>query len=181
VAVAARILRDGGHTVENCDPPYPGTLLQQWGRSWLAGIAQEVDALRLDVRDLEPRTAAMVGKGARITRRGGPAPGAAAAWRERATRWFAGRDLLLTPVVARRPGAAGALTGRGYLRTYLAAARAVPFTQAWNLAGFPAVTVPVGVRDGLPLVVQLIGPTGAEPLLLGVAAQLERSIRPPMT
>jgi amidase len=92
---------------------------------------------------------------------------------------LAGYDALLTPVVARTPGPAGALTDKGYLSTYLASAKAVPFCQAWNLAGFPAVTVPVGVRNGLPLVVQLVGRPGSEELLLGVAAQLERPAAPP--
>jgi hypothetical protein len=52
-------------------------------------------------------------------------------------------------------------------------ARSVPYTQAWNLAGFPAVAVRVGVRDGLPLCVQLVGQPVSEPLLLAVAACLE--------
>jgi amidase len=172
VDVAAQMVRDLGHSVEEDDPPYPAALLQQWGRGWLAGIAQDADTLHLDVDALEPRTAAMVRKGVRIRRRGGPGAEAAEAWRARATRWFAGHDVLMTPVVARRPGPAGGQTGRGYLGTYLAAARAVPFCQAWNLAGFPAVTVPVGVRNGLPLVVQLIGPAGSDALLLGLAAEL---------
>jgi amidase len=172
---AADALTAAGHRVDRADPPYPATLLNQWGRSWLAGVAQEADRLGLAPARLEPRTATMVRKG----RRGRPRPAEAAAWRERALAWFADVDVLVTPVVARLPGPAGALTGRGYLATYLASARAVPFCQAWNLAGFPAVTVPVGVRDGLPMVVQLIGRPGSEALLLGVAAQLEQPGRPP--
>ncbi|NYJ08587.1 amidase family protein [Petropleomorpha daqingensis] len=169
VEAAEVALSAAGHRVERGDPPYPATLLNQWGRSWLAGIAEEADRLGLDLPRLEPRTATMVRKG----RRHGPRPAEAAAWRDRALDWFARTDVLLTPAVARVPGPAGALTGRGYLATYLASAKAVPFCQAWNLAGFPAVTVPVGVRDGLPLVVQLVGRPGSEALLLGVAAQLE--------
>jgi amidase len=174
VDTAASALTERGHRFVRSDPPYPATLLNQWGRSWLAGIAQEADRLGLDPSRLEPRTAAMVRKG----RRHAPRPAEAPAWSERALTWFADVDVLLTPVVARVPGPAGAPTGRGYLATYLASARAVPFCQAWNLAGFPAVTVPVGVRDGLPLVVQLIGRPGSEALLLGVAAQLERPASP---
>jgi amidase len=173
VDAASTALVAGGHRVDRGDPPYPATLLDQWGRSWLAGIAQEAERLGLDLARLEPRTAAMVGKG----RRRAPRPAEAAAWRERALGWLDGTDVLLTPVVARVPGPAGGLTGRGYLATYLASAKAVPFCQAWNLAGFPAVTVPVGVRDGLPLVVQLVGRPGSEALLLGVAVQLERLYR----
>ena len=97
---------------------------------------------------LEPRTRTMVGKGRRVLRFGGPRPVVAAAWREHAISWLAGYDLLLTPAVATTPGPAGALNGRGYLSTYLAAAKAEPFCQVWNLVGLPALVVPVGVRDG---------------------------------
>jgi amidase len=65
------------------------------------------------------------------------------------------------------------MNGKGYLTTYLASARTVPFCQAWNLAGYPAVTVPVGFADGLPLAVQLIGRPRSEATLLAVAAALE--------
>jgi Asp-tRNA(Asn)/Glu-tRNA(Gln) amidotransferase A subunit family amidase len=44
--------------------------------------------------------------------------------------------------------------------------------QAWNLAGFPAVTVPLGRHDGLPTAVQLIGHPGDDQLLLGLAGEV---------
>jgi amidase len=48
-------------------------------------------------------------------------------------------------------------------------------TAAWNLAGYPAISVPAGVSEtGLPLAVQLVAPPGNEELLLSLAAQLER-------
>lgn len=51
----------------------------------------------------------------------------------------------------------------------------VPFTQLANLAGVPAMNVPLHwTKDGLPLGVQFIAPFGAEALLLQVAAQLEQ-------
>jgi amidase len=120
----------------------------------------------------------MVGKGRRLVRSGKAEPAGADPWAQKAGNWLARYDALVTPVVARSPGRAGALTDRGYLATYLASARAVPFCQPWNLAGFPAITVPVGVRDGLPLVVQVVGRPGAEALLLGLAGQLEQPIAP---
>jgi amidase len=48
----------------------------------------------------------------------------------------------------------------------------VPFTQAWNLAGLPAVVVPVRV-SGRPVAVQLVGRPGAELDLLAVAARVQ--------
>jgi amidase len=54
--------------------------------------------------------------------------------------------------------------------------RYAPMTGAWNLAGYPALSVPMGVgAEGLPLAVQLIGLPGSEATLLGLAAQLERA------
>lgn len=103
----------------------------------------------------------------------------ARAWRERASCWLAGYDVLLSPVVATIPGPAGALNERGYLSTFLASARSVPFCQAWNLAGLPALVVPVGIRDGLPLAVQLVGGDGTETMLLTVGAQIESPLTPP--
>ena len=121
----------------------------------------------------------MIARGRRVLRAGGPRPAIAAQWRERATRWLADYDVLLTPTVASGPPAAGAFDGRGYLSTFLAAGRSVPYCQAWNLAGLPAVSVPVGIRAGLPLAVQLIGAPDAELSLLGTAAELECVLTPP--
>ena len=63
-------------------------------------------------------------------------PGHAAAMQQHC---IGGFDLLVGPATALPPLAAGALAGRGYLTTLARSARRVPFTQAWNLAGLPAV------------------------------------------
>ena len=49
------------------------------------------------------------------------------------------------------------------------------FTASANLAGVPAVNVPAGLSDGLPLGVQLTAPHRKEKLLLAAAAHLEGS------
>jgi aspartyl-tRNA(Asn)/glutamyl-tRNA(Gln) amidotransferase subunit A len=52
----------------------------------------------------------------------------------------------------------------------------MPCTVPQNLAGLPSVTVPAGFDDdGLPVGVQLTGAAWSEPLVLAVAAALERS------
>jgi amidase len=166
-------LRALGHEVVDADPPYPPTLMQQWSRRWWAGIALDAERLATQPDRLEKRTRTMVAKGRRVLRFGGPRPASAARWRESASRWLSRYDVLVTPTVATVPPRAGAFNGKGYLPTFFGAARSVPFCQAWNLAGFPAVSVPVGMRDGLPLAVQLIGGPGSEPALLGAATILE--------
>jgi amidase len=45
--------------------------------------------------------------------------------------------------------------------------------MAVNTLGLPAVALPVGIADGLPQVVQLIGPRFREDLCLDAAAALE--------
>jgi amidase len=57
--------------------------------------------------------------------------------------------------------------------------RYAPFSAAWNVAGFPAMSVPAGVHpiEGTPLSVQLVARPGRESTLLSVASALE-SARP---
>lgn len=46
-------------------------------------------------------------------------------------------------------------------------------TGIWNLAGLPAVSVPAGTVDGLPVGLQLVGAAWSEPLLLAAARAIE--------
>ncbi|SCL25055.1 amidase [Micromonospora inyonensis] len=46
-------------------------------------------------------------------------------------------------------------------------------TSPWSVMGLPAISVPAGEVDGLPVGLQLVGPPGAEPHLLQLAATLE--------
>lgn len=45
-------------------------------------------------------------------------------------------------------------------------------TSPWSVLGLPAITVPAGLVDGLPVGLQLVAPAGGEDLLLTVAQEL---------
>jgi amidase len=57
--------------------------------------------------------------------------------------------------------------------------RYAPFSAPWNVAGFPAMSVPAGVHPvvGTPMSVQLVARPGREATLLSLAAAIER-LRP---
>jgi amidase len=97
-------------------------------------------------------------------------------------------DVLLTPSLAQRPVAIGAIDACSAdpMADFDASARFAPYGAIWNVTGQPAMTVPLfHGQDGLPLTVQIVGRPAAEATLLSLAAQLERACpwaerRPPL-
>jgi amidase len=90
--------------------------------------------------------------------------------------WFAsGYDLLLTPTLGAPPCVLGEFTTPdepflGFIR----AGTFVPYTPLANMAGSPAISLPLSWNDqGLPIGSQLMAAYGREDLLLRVASQLE--------
>jgi len=86
-----------------------------------------------------------------------------------------GVDVLLTPVAAAPAEPFGARkTARGAIERIIDLLTAFPFTISANIAGLPAMSVPLWQGEQrLPVGVQFIAPYGEEALLLGLAAQLE--------
>lgn len=176
VAVIAELARECGHTVVKADPPYALSIVNDWVRRWHAGVAEEVRHLGLPADQLERRTRTILAKGQRLRRRGRPRPGEGASWLRRLEDWFANVDVLVSPVIARPAPPMGWGLRADYVRAYLAGARRVPYTQAWNLAGYPALSLPVrlpALITGRPGAAQLVAPTGNDSAVLGLAAQLE--------
>ena len=87
-------------------------------------------------------------------------------------------DILATPTMAITPPAADLGRDGGRARLLWKQRGFTEFTSIWNLAGFPALSVPVGFTDdGLPVGMHLVAPPGAAHRVLQLAAQLE-NLRP---
>ncbi|HEX3805388.1 MAG TPA: amidase family protein, partial [Gaiellaceae bacterium] len=56
---------------------------------------------------------------------------------------------------------------------FLRGGELTPFTPIVNVTGQPAMSVPFGIVDGLPVGVQLIGAPAREDVLFRLAGQLE--------
>jgi amidase len=185
VNAVADALRGLGHEVVEADPRY-GRATDSLLPRYFAGIAQDAARMARPAR-LQRRTRGF----ARI---GGLVPGGLldkamrdeAAHAARLGELFRDYDVLLTPVSARPPVDAAQWEGLSAARTMIGMARVYPFTGIWNMTGQPAIAVPAPpTPEGLPVGAQLVGPADAEPLLLSVAAQLERELgwtdrRPPV-
>ncbi|WP_433210692.1 amidase [Dactylosporangium sp. CS-047395] len=173
---AVRLLLAHGHGAVKADPVYTPALATRVLATWFAGAA--TDAAELDRSALQPRTRRHVALGERALERGLVRAADRAAWRERCQHWFGdgGYDVLITPALAGPPPAAERWSARSWAANMMVNTRYAPYAAPWNFAGFPGLVFPVGVRaDGLPAAVQLIGPPGAEPLLLALAGQLEQA------
>lgn len=179
-------LRGLGHTVVDRDPPIRTSVANANTVRYLRGVADDVATLEQPER-IEPRTRALARLGRRL-------PGRTVAWarregeslRGRMAEFFLDTDVLVTPTVARLPIQAGSLVGRGMLSTLKVMLPYAAFTQPWNACGLPAMNVPAGMSDGLPVGVQLVGPMGSEQRLLALAAELEEALdwtarRPPLS
>jgi amidase len=100
--------------------------------------------------------------------------------RAEVVRWGRDFDVLLTPTSAILPPLAGATLEAQHaapsdpLPDVVAS---VSFTAFGNVAGLPAISLPLHSTDaGLPVGVQLVGGPWAEALLLSLSAQLEEAL-----
>jgi amidase len=92
--------------------------------------------------------------------------------------WYqSGFDLLLTPTTARPAQPLGSWDDSGDepMDAFHAALPEGVFTAIFNVTGQPAISLPLGEANGIPVGVQLVAPFGREDLLIQVAAQLERA------
>jgi amidase len=169
----AGLLAEDGHQVERATPRYSlEAELGLMGR-WFAGPAEQ--AAGLDPNLLQPRTRTLTGIGRAVKAAGLIQPGTRRRWLARTEEFFAAYDVLLTPTLGALPPKAERWHERSFLANMFPALGVAPFTGLWNLAGYPAMSVPAARHPcGLPIGVQLVAPVGGESRLLALAARLER-------
>jgi amidase len=176
VATAARLLGAKGHDTVSASPRYPTLMGLRTIATWCAAASDTIVEDKLDLAALQPRTRTHAALGRLAQRAGLVRDVDRERFREQCLSWFDGYDVLVTPALAGSPPPARDWHRRSWLANLLTCVRFAPFQAAWNVAGFPALVLPVGVRpDGLPVCVQLVGKPGSELLLLAVAGQLEQA------
>ena len=172
---AVDILANAGAIVEEAVPPLAdaGPL---FGTLWQATAAHVVRSVPKDRRVmLDPGLAAMAAVGDTIDL---PAYYAAMDGRARLAvamaRFHERYDLLVMPTEPIAAFAAGCdVPPAGPYQGWV---NWTPFTYPFNLSLQPAISVPCGMTgDGLPIGLQLVGPVGADALVLRVAQTVERA------
>jgi amidase len=165
VEAAAERLRDAGHTVE--PRPRPKASLEDF-----------VPVYQRNVSNAPVLAPARLGPFARWFWTSGKAVSEAhalglmrrfeAAGRET----MQGLDVLLTPTTGVLPFPVGAFAGMDHAAYFHAIAPLGAFTALANVTGQPALTVPFGRVEGLPVGVQFIGTRGRDAQLFALARQL---------
>ena len=207
VARTARLLEQLGHHVEAAEPEIDGpALARHFFRIWFAQLAYQIRIVRerwpAYSHDFELDSLAMD-----AIARARSAPDYVASyvgWLEcgfRLGQFLTRYDVYMTPTLAEPPPRIGrsktprwvaTLTravislGLGRLIPWAEATveriavdnmRGVPFTQLANVAGVPAMSVPLDTfPNGLPLGIHFLADHGGEGLLLSLAGQLERAV-----
>ncbi len=172
-AVAAALRGLGHHTGAFALPAPTGVALSVFAH-WFGGTALDAQLLPHPERML-PRTRTHVTLGRWVNRLGLVRPGARDRWRERMLAALEGYDVLLTPTTACTAIAAEGWAEKGWVANLRASIGFAPFTGAANFAGLPAISVPAGLHEGLPLGAHFVGRPGSEGLLLALAAQVEQA------
>jgi amidase len=188
----ARELEALGHRVERVTAPL-GTswdsFVQANAHIWCATLVRWIDGLAattsrpIDLSTLEPATLACYAYGlqARAVEFAGALQVRNLIARSVAG-WFDDFDVLLTPTLPRLPHALdtysrGAQTMDGLQWTARVFEHS-PFTPVFNVAGTPAMSLPLAMsrQQGLPIGLQFAARFGAEEVLLRLAGQLEQAL-----
>lgn len=173
LAQTSRILRSEGHHMTLAKFPYPLNPLPMFAR-WFSGAANDAAELNADL--LEPRTRTHARIGSVVNKLKLVRNVDAVAFAANASVFFRDYDVLLTPALAQFPPHADQWRSKSWFSNFYANTAYAPFAAPWNMVGWPAASIPVGLDEatGLPLAVQAVVRPGGEKLLFSLAKQLER-------
>ena len=179
----ARLLADQGHHIEPIAAPVPDSFPDDFTLYWgflaymLSRFGRHLLSADFDARRVDPLSA---GLAAHFARRKWQFPAALMRLRRARVQYAntfrqAGFDVVLSPVLAHVPPRIGELSPAQPFDALIERLRRyVAFTPLNNVAGSPAISLPMGWSDdGLPIGVQLQGAHGAERSLLELAYGLE--------
>jgi amidase len=176
VARTTEMLRDAGHSVDELEMSPDQGVADAFAAAWSV-VAATIPVDEDDEELLMPFTRYMRERGRAVsaielhaaltTFRG--------IGQMLADMFFATYDAILTPTLATPPALIGAFSGgAGPAADYDRMSAFMPYTPMYNIAGLPAVSVPVHrTRAGLPIGVMLGGRYGEEATIIALAAQLE--------
>jgi amidase len=167
-----------GHGIEELHLQHNGVYPDAFRRLWRVSAASiPVDDDRLSL--LEPVTRHLVESGRKLgAREVAETLAVLTAFERSVIEQFSRFDVVLTPTLAQTPRPVGWFDTEDAERNFIQQCQYSPFTSFVNVAGLPAITLPVAeTADGLPMGVQLIGRPGGESTLLSIGSQLERRIR----
>jgi amidase len=179
---AADVLSDLGHDVVEAAPPWhDDALVESFLTVWSMVIGTGIEQLAAfgggTVGDAEPHNRALH---AMATQTDGLKLGMAMAtgrsYCRRVMGFYRDHDALITPTLGEPPWKLGELFSGSAADPLFPLMRATPiaaFTALVNLTGQPAVSLPLGQHEGMPVGVQVAGRMGDDALLLRLAAQVE--------
>ena len=171
------VLEDLGHTVVELEWTPRGGYAEAFMTIWKAsavGLELSADQRTL----LEPLTAYLVEEGDAL--RAGALAAALrelSAFEEHTIRAFSDVDVVLTPGLATAPPPIGFYDLENPERNFAQQVQVTPYTSFVNVAGLPALALPVMLNpEGLPVGVQLIGRPGGDTTLLQLGHEAESAL-----
>ena len=177
---AAKLCEGLGHAVEAVKPPFDASAAEDFLLYWAAGAAKGMGDWAAAAKrapgyaEFEPLTMGLAAHYEVNKARMGPAIGRLQQFPALYEAAFGDFDVFLSPVVATPPPPIGWLdpslaypVALERLLTYAA------FTGVANLAGAPAMSIPLNWVDGLPVGAHFLARRGQERTLLELAFELE--------
>jgi amidase len=177
VDVALEQFASIGHAVEDVTLDHGNVYPDAFRTIWQVSAAMlPVDGDTIGL--LEPVTQELVARGRRISARTlAETLSLLATFERRVIEQFDRFDAVITPTLALTPRRIGWHDVADPDRNFTQQVQYSPFTSFVNVAGLPAITLPVSeTPEGIPMGVQLIGRPGGEDVLLSIGAQLERRL-----